>query len=424
MIVPTQEPAIPRPAPSPTRQRYVAAFPGRRDAYQIPVALAEHGRLAAFATCFYRQRGWLGRCEGLFPRLRGLSRLRHAEGLEHARIDCLELTNAAARLAQRIFPPAKVAVWEDDAFARRAVSLAREHRAGLLLYEFQAEWAFRQRLEHGGAKILFHFHPHPDFEHPLLLADGARHPVFLPGIRRNTRADLPARYQAHTRGAWRLADHVVVASQFTARSLEAAGCPPERISVVPYGCWMAEEAPSPGRRAGRPYFLFVGSGSHRKGLHHLLEAWRACGLHGTHELVVVARVVDPELREPLAAAPSVRHLAGVSGPELARWFRGAQAFVLPTLSEGFGHVFLEALACGCPVIGTRNSMLPDFAEAQAHIRYVEPGDPSGLCSEMERVAGLPSSHPFFATGNIRSSVRHYTWERFREGLESVLRRFD
>jgi glycosyltransferase involved in cell wall biosynthesis len=409
------------------KRRYITAFPGRRDSYQIPLALSESGRLAAFLTCFYRQKGLLGRMKlPLGPWSRQFEQ-RHSDGLKEARIVCLEFSNLASRFGQRIFQPSKVGVWEDNAFARKAVALARADRASLLLYEFQADWAFRQPLKHDAAKILFQFHPHPDLEHPLLLADGSRYPQFLPAIRRNTRSNLSACYRNHTREAWRLANHVIVASHFTARSLQTAGCPAEKISVVPYGCSFVEasaETGSTSRPLDKPYFLFVGSGTHRKGLHHLLEAWSQCNLLATHELVVIARVVDPELQGVLATTKSVRHLAGVSPADLVRWFSSAQAFVLPSLSEGFGHVFLEALACGCPVIGTKNTMLPDFVEAQPHVRYVEPGNPDHIRAEIERVGRLPSGDIFFCTESVRQSVRNYTWKKFRDGIEAVLSRFD
>jgi len=407
---------------------YVTAFTGRRDSYQLPVALAEHGRLAAFATCFYRDRGLAGRLARLFPRRRSPSHQRHAAGLEQVSIETMEFTNLAARLGRRLMQASKVAVWEDNAFARRAVALARAHRASLLLYEFQADWAFRQPMKHTAARILFQFHPHPDLEHPLLIADGERYPQFLPDIRRNTRANLSLRYREHTRSAWLHADHVIVASHFTAHSLHAAGCPADKITVVPYGCnFRAAPAGLGGGGSngeGRPCFLYVGSGSQRKGLHHLLEAWGASRASGTHELIIIARQVEPELRSALARTKAVRHLTGVDGDELVRWYARARALVLPTLSEGFGHVFLEALACGCPVIGTRNSMLPDFAEAQAHIRYVEPGNVESIRAEIDRVANLSAADPFFDTTQVRASVRNYTWDRFRGGIEAVLSRFD
>ncbi|MGM9472249.1 D-inositol-3-phosphate glycosyltransferase [Pseudarthrobacter sp. YS3] len=49
----------------------------------------------------------------------------------------------------------------------------------------------------------------------------------------------------------------------------------------------------------------------------------------------------------------VTHLPPVSAPELASWFRAADVVVMPSYSESFGLVALEAQACGTPVIGTR-----------------------------------------------------------------------
>jgi len=405
------------------KRSYVTAFPGRRDNYQVPLALSESGRLAGFVTCFYRDRGIFGR----MPILRGRIRERHIDGIQAADVKCMELTNLAARVAQRFIQPSRVGVWEDNRFARRAVALANGKKAGLFLYEFQADWAFRQPFNHDIVKILFQFHPHPDLEHPLLLSDGEKYPQFRNGIRRNTRTNLPEFYRRHTRDAWRNADHVIAASQFTSRSLQVAGCPEGKITVIPYGTGMTQEK---GERvdirppANRPYFLFVGSASHRKGLHHLLEAWSRSRLSSSHELVVIARVVEPELQELLSLGKSVRHIAGVSRADLVRWYGSATAFVLPSLSEGFGHVYMEALSCGCPVIGTRNSMLPDFADAQAHIRYVEPGDSESIRSELERVADLPAEDHYFRTGAVRESVKAWTWPRFRQSIEAVLQRFD
>lgn len=406
-----------------TKRQYVTAFPGGRDHYQMPLALSENGRLAGFATCFYRGRGVMARLPLAASRLRN----RHCDGIDESAVESMELTHLAARIAKRAVQASRVGVWEDLAFARRAVALAKKRRASMILYEFQAEWAFRQPMRHDAARILFQFHPHPDLEHPLLLSDGERYPQFLNGIRRNTRMNLSGFYRQHTREAWKDADHVIVASHFTASSLFVAGCPKDRISVVPYGCslgTLADALPRQPSPIERPYFLFVGSGTHRKGLHHLLEAWSGSRLSASHELVVIARVIDPEIRVSLATARSVRHIQGVGALELPRWYASAKAFVLPSLAEGFGHVYLEALACGCPVIGTRNSMLPDFAGAQSHIRYAEPGEPESIRTEMNRVADLDPGDLFFCTGAVRESVKEWTWKRFRNGIESVLARFD
>src|SRR6201999_756626 len=129
------------------------------------------------------------------------------------------------------------------------------------------------------------------------------------------------------------------------------------------------------------------------------------------DLVVVARVVDPGM-QPLLAAAGIDWLPGVARADLNWYFRRAQAFVLPSLSEGFGQVYLEALANGCPVIGTRHSVLPDAVAARAWIRFVEPGDVEGLAESLADTLRRPA--PAEAErAQIAASVSAFTWERFR-----------
>jgi glycosyltransferase involved in cell wall biosynthesis len=404
-------------------RRYVTAFPGRRDQYQVPLALADNDRLERFTTCFYQGRGILGRIPPLEARLGH----RFSMGIPEDSVNCMEFTNLWARIGSRVLQPSRVGMWEDMAFARRAVAVARDTKASLFLYEFQADWAFRQPMDHRPVRVLFQFHTHPDMEHPLLCSDGKRYPNLMEQVLADTRSNLPEAYRMHTREAWRHADHVIVASNHTAASLRFAGCPAQRISVVPYGVDLAVNRAIPPDEASpneRPYFLFVGSGIHRKGLHHLLEAWGRSELGRSLDLVVIARVLEPEMERLIGQAQSVRLIPGVTREQLNRWYRSARAFVMPSLSEGFGHVYLEALANGCPVIGTRNTMLPDFAEAQGNIRYSEPCNPEDLRAVMESVALLPQSDSFFDTTATRRAVGQYTWARFRHGIEAVLRRFD
>jgi D-inositol-3-phosphate glycosyltransferase len=65
---------------------------------------------------------------------------------------------------------------------------------------------------------------------------------------------------------------------------------------------------------------------------------------------------DFNLRHLIAEAGMddvVTHLPPVGAPELASWFRAADVVVMPSYSESFGLVALEAQACGTPVVGTR-----------------------------------------------------------------------
>jgi glycosyltransferase involved in cell wall biosynthesis len=401
---------------------YVTAFQGRRDSYQIPLALFENGRLAKFVTDGYDAGPWARALK--MGGFHGIDRRRCPE-LPDARVDCNFLFEFAARVLGRIQEPSRASVIADGWFARRAAALANARGCSLLLYEFQAELGFQLLQSSRQRRILFHFHPHPGWEHPILANDVRAYPEFSGQVASMTRSALPARFSEHTKGAWRQADHILVASSCTRNSLVHAGCPEGRITVVPYGREAVEsEGPLDCEpRVDGPFILWVGAGSYRKGLHHLCRAWSAFDCSAYGRLIVIARAVDPGMGT-LLETDGIQWMPGVSRAELNWYYRHARALVMPSLSEGFGQVYLEALSNGCPVVGTRNSVLPDLAAAQRWIRYVKPGDIEGLAAQLrEMLCGLPSES-LEARGSIMASVREYSWERFRAGVESVLRRFD
>lgn len=414
-------PAGANSAPAAPRRTYVTAFGGRRDSYQVPLALHEQDRLGGFITDAY-DAGAVARA----IRFCGGRRLavRRCPGLPSGRVRAGFDLEIGTRLLARAMPPSRANVIADDWLARRGAAVANALEASVIFYEFQAELGFRLLRSPRQRRVLFHFHPHPDWEHPRLFADAQAWPEFLPGLRLSTRTDLPLRFADHTRRAWREADQVIVASGCTRDSLLHAGCPAERIAVVPYGRETVEAA-TPLRaipRQERPFLLWVGSGSFRKGLHHLCRAWQESGGAAGADLVVVARGVDAGM-ETLLAAAGIRWIRGLPRAELNWYYDHARVFVLPSQSEGFGQVYLEALAHGCRVIGTRHSVLPDLAAAQPWIDYVVPGETAMLAGAIRRALQRPEA-PAGERAAVAASVADYTWESFRAGLESVLRRLD
>jgi glycosyltransferase involved in cell wall biosynthesis len=157
----------------------------------------------------------------------------------------------------------------------------------------------------------------------------------------------------------RAADRVICVSEFTKQEVIALlGAPAAKIRVVPNG---VEEVFTPeGPRAEGDYVLAVGTLEPRK------------------NLARIAAAVDGELR--VVGAPgwggveppaNVTRLGEVGDDELARLYRGARCLVYASLYEGFGIPVAEALACGCPVVTSREPMA-EFAGEDA--TYVDPLD--------------------------------------------------
>ena len=193
------------------------------------------------------------------------------------------------------------------------------------------------------------------------------------------------------------------------RTLVHAGCNADRIVVIPYG------SPPPtavlkSRPRGSCRFLFVGQGVQRKGLHHLAEAWRLAALQGC-ELTVASYLIDPGIA-PMLELPGVRLLGRQNSAELASLFAAADAFVMPSLVEGFGLVYLEALAAGCHVLGTGNTGLPDMELSNVAATIIPPGEPDTLASALTAIAQRKASDGLDPEG-IRAEAARWGWSDFR-----------
>ena len=149
-----------------------------------------------------------------------------------------------------------------------------------------------------------------------------------------------------------LADWFITPSDFVDECLIAAGVPKGRLVQIPYGVDLnrfgaRDQADNTFR------VLFVGSIGARKGVSYLLDAWADLALPNA-ELVLVG-APDAYGREAMRKhAGLFRHVPNVPKAEVAAWYRSADAFVFPTLADGYGLVLLEAMAAALPVVTTPN----------------------------------------------------------------------
>lgn len=395
----------------------VTAAAGRRDGYQVPVALAEAGLLDAHVTDRYLPDsiaplvGTIAKRTGIRP-LEGLARSHHDQ-LPSQLVHCsrrLLLTKAAQRLK-----PSLRQRWSDDQdpISWSALRLAQRYDSALLLYMGYAHHAFMAEKPASRKRGLVQYHPHIGESARILLADLERYPA-LSDAREQLKLDQEDRSNQEE---LECADLVICNSGFTARTCELLGVPEAQLRVIPFGIVPPLQSPQASRlsarKGGRCRFLFVGSGLHRKGLHHLLEAWRNAGLQHS-KLTLVCRSIDQQIRTNFSFGDGVELLSAVSQKQLESLFSEADVFVLPSLVEGFGYVYLEALARGCFCLGTPNTGLPDVA-AESSALLVPAADPFALMKALRSLEEQAFTQGFDRQA-IAASVRAWTWSRFRQDV--------
>jgi glycosyltransferase involved in cell wall biosynthesis len=400
-------------------RKYICAFRGRRDYYQVPVALAEADMLEEFVTDAYA--GYILRSfAGMLPeRLREKVGSRYESSLPETRVKCVWDSAAIEHLRHRLgYAPSVTFAKIDRRFALAVAARARKSKSDLLIYSHYAWEAFTARYHHIPRKVLFQFHPHPDIERRILLEDAVKYPFVRRSYEEETAQVVNDELKERRRDSWKYADLILCASSFTRRSLLEVGAEPDRCKVIPYGIASLDPV-CDAACSDRFSVLFVGTGNQRKGLHHLLLAWQKAGLPPDSRLVLVCRFIDSAIECMAKSTRSVQLIRGVAGNRLKELFKSSSLFVMPSLVEGFGQVYLEALAHGCPVLGTPNTGLPDLCDENGPIWQVEPGQIDQLVSTFESLSrSLPGNAS--VRRQAQACAARWSWRLFRAGVRSAV----
>jgi len=311
------------------------------------------------------------------------------------------------------FAPSLTYSKSDREFSIAAAKRAAATRSNLFLYSSYALEAFTSHYHHTPHRVLFQYHPHSAFEKSILSTDNVRYPEIGESYWGNNETRLSGRADYREQECWKHADLIFCASTFTRNSLIEAGANERRCLVVPYGTEGTEVEELQPTESFK--VLFVGSGGQRKGLHHLLLAWQRASLPPASQLTLICRVLDHGIERLAAKIPRIVIQRGVSARELRKAFASSTLFAMPSLVEGFGQVYLEALAHGCPVLGTPNTCLPDLGAERDGIYLASPGDVDELTAKIESLAKVLPGNDSIRTAS-RICASRFTWKRFRAAV--------
>lgn len=221
------------------------------------------------------------------------------------------------------------------------------------------------------------------------------------------------------------ADHIICVSENTKNDLiDILSVNPNKISVVYHGCSLSENVPdetSSEEVCIAPYILYVGDRYGYKNFEGFLQAY-ASSKHLNADFKLVCFGGIPFMSKELAWASELGipegNLLHMSGDDslLIRLYKGASAFVYPSLCEGFGIPLLEAMSLRCPVVCSNTSSIPEVVGDAAEL--FDPYSFECMINSLEKVLySTQRAEELRILGAKRA--KHFSWEKCAEQTREV-----
>lgn len=220
--------------------------------------------------------------------------------------------------------------------------------------------------------------------------------------------------------------HIITISKTSKADIEKTYGYPEESITVAYPGHGDEFTPKGKVHVGKnPYFLFVGALKPGKNVPTLLHAFFEF-LQQTqkpYDLYIIGgdywrdTKID-ELLKNEELAKYIKLVGYVPDDTLPQYYRGAKAFISPSLYEGFCLPAVEAMACGCPAIGATTGAMPEIIGNSGLL--VNPQDPHAIAGAMEKIANDKILQKSLSQkGIIRAQT--YSWNTLAKTVLSIIR---
>lgn len=235
----------------------------------------------------------------------------------------------------------------------------------------------------------------------------------FPGIDPRTIAREEAEYAE--------ADRITVPSTFAFRSFIEQGVPAEKLRLLTYGVNASRFHPVEVPAHGRFDVLFVGGMSLQKGIQYLIQAY----LKVNHPFKSLTFVGTPSqhlvnlFKKRGLWSPNIRVLGHMPQPELKNVMSRSHVLVLPSIQDGFGMVMAQAMACGCPVIASRNTGGEDLFNNGCEGFTVPIRDVDALVESMQYLADNPDERSSMGQRAITQVQKIGGWQSYGEKAMAI-----
>jgi glycosyltransferase involved in cell wall biosynthesis len=226
-------------------------------------------------------------------------------------------------------------------------------------------------------------------------------------------------YRLGLRAAVRRADAIVTPSRSTAEDVRSrTNIDPRKLHVIPEAATLPAGQVDVGEALARlkvrtPYVLFVGTIEPRKNLVRLVRAYRRVAATGVPHALVLAGPLgwhhEGLMRELALEGPGEIAMTGaLAADDLDAIYRAADAFVYPSVYEGFGLPVLEAMGRGVPVVASTTSALPEVTGDAA--LGVNPRSVREIAAAIASLVGdVALAERLAAAGRLQAE--RFSWDR-------------
>lgn len=253
----------------------------------------------------------------------------------------------------------------------------------------------------------------------------------------------PRQVQIHERALIEIkkkAARIITVSQYSGRAISAAyGIDPQKIAITPCGIDHELYRPIADREAiemrlrryqlATPFFIAVGRLEAKKNIVTLIKAFTSfktrLGVGSPYRLVLVGTqgFGYDEIQKEISRSPfasDILEIGYIPESDMPYLLNAADALVHPSWYEGFGIPPVQALACGCSVIASNSSALPEVLGDAA--LFFSPSEPEQLADALRQLIEDGGLKETMRSRGIARAAQ-YTWRQTAEQTLPVLTRW-
>ncbi|MDO8513420.1 MAG: glycosyltransferase family 1 protein [bacterium] len=227
------------------------------------------------------------------------------------------------------------------------------------------------------------------------------------------------------------ATHIITPTKFTKQDLiQTFNIPSTKITPIWHGYDknLYRPRPNTGHASAQysPYIFYIGRLETKKNIVNLIKAFilfRAQNPTQTTKLVLAGKPSHgyDKIKEEIKTAGSLQQdiieLGYLSEDQVPIYMSNAELFAFPTSFEGFGMPIIQAMACGCPVLASNNTCIPEITGNAAIL--INPDNPQGIADGMTEILTEKKTQNDLIEKGLKQAEK-FSWENSAQKTLEVI----